>query len=185
MQRGRCLQRHCSAAARSLSATGCCRCLKIQTFEFATRWTIITAMFSTDWTLTGALCGVAVLAGVVSYGSFALMKSRPNLTREYPASAVLIPAHNRPAATLTAPSVADAPGLQAERIEIFDPAEPTQNPSQIETAVPGKGIDPAFWEGMENRPGDYPRSGHNGSKSPPDNTAKANHNFPIVLGVGY
>lgn len=150
-------------------------------------------MASIDWTLTGALSGVTVLAGVVGYGSFVLIHSRPEPTGEYQASTVLIPAHERPVANPTASSI--APALQTERTEISDTAEPAQNPSHIEIAVP---VDPALSERVEGTSdllppiGDYGSSARNGAKSPPqvgpkaESTPKANYfNFPIVLGVGY
>lgn len=148
-----------------------------------------------DWTLTGALSGVAVLASVVGYGSFVLIHSRPEPTGEYQASTVLIPAHERPVANPTAPSVAYAPDLQTDRTEISDTAEPAQHPSHIETAVP---VDPVLSEPIESTSdplpptGDYGSSAHNGAKPPPrigpkaESAPKANYfNFPIVLGVGY
>ena len=131
-----------------------------------------------------------MLVGVVGYGSFVLIQSRPEPTREYQASTVLIPAHERPVANPTAPAVAYAPDLQTERTEISNTAEPTQNPSHIETAVPVKRMDPALSEQMESSlyppppTGDYGSSAHNGAKSPPqigpgywkaESTAKANY----------
>ena len=171
----------------------------IQMFELATKCTIIPTMSSRDWTLISALSGVAGLAGVVGYGSFILIHSRPEPTREYQSSTVLIPAHDeRPKVNLTAPSAEHAQNSLIERIEIFDAAEPAQSPSHIETAVPVKSMDPALSERMESRSdpppptGDYGSSAHNSAKSPPQigskagDTSKANYfNFPIVLGVGY
>ena len=149
-------------------------------------------MLSVDWTLTGTLSGLAVLAGLVGCGSLVLIHSSPELTKEYPASAVLIPPHEPPVATPSAPSVVYAPDTQTERTEIFNAAEPTQNPSHIETAVPVKGMDPALSEHMESRlvlpppTGNYLSSAQIGAKSPPEDSTKANHfHFPVVFGVGY
>jgi hypothetical protein len=50
-----------------------------------------------EWALTGAWGGVAVLAGLVGYPFVMLTHSRPEPTKEYQSSIVLIPA--------TAPSV--------------------------------------------------------------------------------
>lgn len=45
-----------------------------------------------DWTLTGALGGVAILAGVVGYGSFALISSESGTAKQSSSSVALIPA---------------------------------------------------------------------------------------------
>jgi hypothetical protein len=92
-------------------------------------------MLSMDWTMIGALGGVAVL--VVDYGSSILIHSRPEPTREYQSSTVLIPAHDkRPAANPTATSAEYAQDSKTERTEIFDTAEPSQNPSHRRVWIP-------------------------------------------------
>jgi hypothetical protein len=154
-----------------------------------------------DWTLTGTLSGLAVLAGVVGCGSLVLMHSSLELTKEHPASAVLIPPHEPPVAAPSAPSViyaphipsvVYAPHMQTERSGISNAPELTQNPSHIETGVPVKGNDSALSESMESRSvsppptGNYLSSAQIGAKSPPENSTKANRlHFPLLFGVGY
>jgi hypothetical protein len=73
-----------------------------------------------DWTLTGAVTGVAVLAGAVAYESFAFVSSGPEQTRETHTSAVLLPARERPPPSVIAnsPVVAYAPPAQTVGTDI-------------------------------------------------------------------
>jgi len=105
-----------------------------------------------DWTLTGAVAGVAVLAGVavfagvVAYESFAPEQARE--THTYP---VLIPAPERPAANVNAitnaPVVAYAPPQQTNGTDIFNRADrpvAALAPSRVETPAPAKRVDPTI-----------------------------------------
>jgi hypothetical protein len=101
---------------------------------------------SIDWTLTAALAGAAVLAGVVAYECYAFVHAGPEPARETHESVVLIPARERPAENFNAissvPVVADAPPEQTNQTDISNNAIARPHQSRVETAAPAKRVDP-------------------------------------------
>src|SRR5713101_1554169 len=90
-----------------------------------------------DWTLTGALGGVAVLAIAVGYEFSVIARSDPEPAKKYQATAVLIPARERPMvnASSNAPAVGYAPESQANAPRVSNIAGP-QYPSRVEIPPP-------------------------------------------------
>src|SRR3954468_22494862 len=95
-----------------------------------------------DWTLTGVLGGVAILAVTAGYGLSAIVRSSPEPTKQVGATAALIPTPPRPvvkadpgvpAAGYTlqskAPAVAETPAPQADPPQVSSTAKSPQTPS--------------------------------------------------------
>jgi len=55
-----------------------------------------------DWPLTGALVGVALLAGTVGYELLAIERSSPEPAKKYQGTSILLPARDRPAVDASA-----------------------------------------------------------------------------------
>jgi hypothetical protein len=87
-----------------------------------------------DWTLTGALVGVTIVATTVGYEFYVLTRSHPEPAKEYQATAILIPASERPA--VAAPAVADTPALQTSVVQVSPSAGSAEYPSRVETPLP-------------------------------------------------
>ena len=81
-----------------------------------------------DWTLTGALGGVAILAGVIGYGSFALIHSNSDAATRAAAQVALIPAREAPVPVQ--PSTPPVPAIAASTSTMLTPA------AQPATAAP-------------------------------------------------
>ncbi len=126
-----------------------------------------------DWTLTGALGGVAILAITVGYEFSVIARSNPEPAKKYQATAVLIPARERPVvnANSDAPSagyalqsnasaVEYAPAPQADAPRVSNAAGP-QYPSRVEIPPPvGRPMD-------HSPPPVYSISAYNEVKAPP------------------
>jgi hypothetical protein len=101
---------------------------------------------SIDWTLTAALAGVAVFAGIVAYECYAFVHAGPEPAGETRTSVVLIPARERPAENFSpissAPAVANAAPQGTNQTDISNNAIARPNQSRVETAAPAKRMDP-------------------------------------------
>jgi hypothetical protein len=128
-----------------------------------------------DWTLTGALGGVAILAIAAGYELSVIVRSNPEPAKEYRATPALIPTPERPVVdansnapavgyTLqsSAPAVVDAPAPQADAPPVSNTAGSPQYSSRVEIPPP-----------IASRPKDhapppvYPISGSKEAKPPP------------------
>jgi len=139
-----------------------------------------------DWTLTGAVTGVAVLAGVVAYESFALVHSGPEPAKDH-ASAVLIPARDRPTADVNAipsppvvayasPQPADVHAIPSPPVAAYPPPQQTkptdisndaasQYPPRIDTPTPLKRMNPTMPAPTVSRPNEHPSLADYGSSA--------------------
>jgi hypothetical protein len=102
-----------------------------------------------DWTLTGALGGVAILAGVVGYGSFALISSESGTAKQSSSSVALIPAREHLAlAQESAGSNSIAPGsTSATLTPLNSNAPPSYGVASIDSPVPAKA-----WQSRVSKP---------------------------------
>jgi hypothetical protein len=138
-----------------------------------------------DWTLTGALGGVAILAITAGYGLSVIARSNPEPAKEYRAAPVLIPTPERPvvdananvpAAGYTlqsnAPAVVYAPAPQANAPPVSNTAGSPQYPSRVEIPPP-IGSTPKD----HSLPPDYPISGYKEAKPPPLPKPQINSDF--------
>jgi hypothetical protein len=128
-----------------------------------------------DWTLIGALGGVAILAITAGYEISVIARSNPEPAKEYRPTPVLIPTLERPVVNANAntpavgytlqsnaPAVAYAPASQANPPPVSDTAESSQYPSRVEIPPP-IGSRPKD----HSPPPDYPISGDKEAKQPP------------------
>jgi hypothetical protein len=153
-----------------------------------------------DWPLTGALVGVALLAGTVGYELLAIAGSSPEPAKQFHATSILLPARDRPAvdasayapaAQYPAPVPASAP-LAYSTASASAPAsgprlsgsaaapQPTNEPRVYSTASASER--PYHLESPAaagNRPKDhappaeYASAAHNETKPPPKMTVDA------------
>ena len=141
-----------------------------------------------DWTLTGALGGVAILAITAGYELSVIARSNPEPAKEYRATPVLIPTPERPVVDANAnapavgytlqsnaPAIVSTPAPQADAPQVSSTAEPPHYPSRVESPPPivtrPKDHSP---------PPDYPISGYKEAKPPPPPTEAADQ--PRYLG---
>jgi hypothetical protein len=133
-----------------------------------------------DWTLTGAVGGVAILAITVGYEFSVIARSNPVPAKEYKATPVLIPGRERPmlnadsdapaivyalqsdapAAQANAPALAYAPAAQANAPRVSNTAGP-QYSSRVEIPPP-VGSRP-----KDHSPSVYSIAGYHEPKPPP------------------
>jgi hypothetical protein len=128
-----------------------------------------------DWTLTGALGGVAILAIAAGYEFSVIARSEPEPAKEYRASPVLIPTPERPVVDANAnvpavgytlqsnaPAIVGAPAPQANPPPVSDTAVSPQYSSRVEIPPP-IGSRPK----EHSPPPVYPISGDKEAKPPP------------------
>jgi hypothetical protein len=128
-----------------------------------------------DWTLTGALGGVAIVAITAGYGLSAIVRSDPEPAKQVQARPALIPTPDRPVVNANAsapaarytlqsntPAVVDAPAPQANPPQVSSTAESPPTPSRIETPprLAGRPKD-------HSPPPDNPISGYKEARLPP------------------
>jgi hypothetical protein len=102
-----------------------------------------------DWTLTGVLGGVAILAVTAGYGLSAIVRSSPEPTKQVRATPALIPTPERPVVNATAsapatgytlqstaPAVVDAPAPQAYPPQVSSTAGSSSTPFRVDTPPP-------------------------------------------------
>jgi hypothetical protein len=102
-----------------------------------------------DWTLTGALGGVAILAITAGYEFSVIARSSPEPAKQYRTTPVLIPTPERPVVDATsnaptvgytlqsnAPAVVDAPAPQADAPQVSSTAGSPQYSSRVEIPPP-------------------------------------------------
>src|SRR4051812_25275736 len=95
----------------------------------------IYGMRSMDWTLTGVLGGVAILAVTAGYGVSAIVRSSPEPAKQVRATPGLIPTPDRP--VLKANPNASAAGypLQSNAPPVADAPAPQVGPPQVSSAA--------------------------------------------------
>jgi len=107
-----------------------------------------------DWTLTGALGGVAILAVTAGYGVSAIVRSSPEPAKQVRATPALIPTPDRPVFTAkpsaanssapaagyalqsNAPAAVDAPAPQASLPQVSDTDGSLSIPSRVDAPRP-------------------------------------------------
>ena len=117
-------------------------------------------MWRMDWTLTGAVAGVAIVATAVGYEFYVFTRSDPEPAKEYHATAVLIPASKRP--VLTTPAIANVPGLEINATQVSPTAGSRQSPSRTEAPLSDGSRPPD-----QPPPANYGNSAHNKVKPQP------------------
>src|SRR4051812_44549019 len=87
-----------------------------------------------DWTLTGVLGGVAILAVTAGYGVSAIVRSTPEPTKQVRATPALIPTPDRPVFKPNASVPAAGYALQAKAPALDAPAPQADPPPISSTA---------------------------------------------------
>jgi hypothetical protein len=126
-----------------------------------------------DWTLTGALGGLAIVASAAGYELSVVARSNPEPAIEYRATPALIPTLQRPVDNANAPAAGYTPPSDAPAVA-YAPAPPADTPPVSDTAG-----SPQYRSRVEipppiaSRPKDhspppvYPISGDKEAKPPP------------------
>jgi hypothetical protein len=132
---------------------------------------------SIDWTITGLSTGVAVLAAAVVYEAFVLIPSGSEAQppKEYQlasvSTSVLIPARDRPAATVTA--MPAAPPVASAPVVVFAPSPPPSRPESANSA-----------EAALYPPPDAAPAAKRWDASAPATTASFNNHYPPPNAAG-
>lgn len=136
-----------------------------------------------DWTLTGALGGVAILAGVVGYGSFSLISSESGTAKQSSSSVALIPAREHLALAQGSTGLnSTAPGSSSATLTPLHsnaaplaPRDSNHAPQTYDVAGIGSSVPARMWQSRVSNPLGSRLSGN----APPLDDADAGGRLPI------